>query len=52
MKLAQDPLCEVCKAEGRATLAAQVHHDKPIRTHPELRLALSNLVSICEPRSL
>lgn len=47
-KLAIDPLCEVCLDEGRPTPASVVHHDRPIRTHPELRLVLSNLVSCCD----
>lgn len=47
MKLNAYPLCEVCQREQRLTPATEVHHDKPIATHPELRLVWANLVSIC-----
>lgn len=53
-KLATDPLCEICKAEGRVTLAVDVHHVLPIgeaATRDEaLRRAYdtSNLQSLCK----
>lgn len=48
MVLAGEPLCRYC-LPGRITPAVHVHHDKPIRTHPELRLVRSNLVPLCAP---
>jgi 5-methylcytosine-specific restriction enzyme A len=48
-KLSRDPLCESCMGEDRITAADEVHHDKPVRTHPELRLNLANLISLCGP---
>jgi len=33
--------------KGRVTIAEDVHHIKPIRTHPELRLVWDNLMSVC-----
>lgn len=47
VKISIDPLCEVCKTEGKVTAAEEVHHDKPVATHPELRLVVSNLWSLC-----
>lgn len=43
MKLAQNPVCEVCNRN----LAEEVHHLQTARDHPELRFTLSNLQSIC-----
>jgi 5-methylcytosine-specific restriction endonuclease McrA len=42
-----DPLCEECERQGKVTPATEVHHIKPIATHPELRLDWDNLMSIC-----
>lgn len=47
IKLSIDPLCEVCLDQGLTTKATMVHHIKPIKTHPELRLVLTNLQSLC-----
>jgi len=57
IKVAKDPFCERClkkkpklyvpikvKTSGRYGV---VHHIKPISTHPELRLVLDNLESLC-----
>lgn len=48
LKLRKDPLCECarCKAAGITKAAVLVHHIKPIKAHPELRLTLSNLLSM------
>lgn len=46
MKLSRDPLCERCE---RDVVAVLVHHIKPIETHPELRLDMGNLMSLCQP---
>lgn len=35
--------CAECSARGRL----EVHHVKPIKTHPELAFELSNLLSLC-----
>jgi 5-methylcytosine-specific restriction endonuclease McrA len=47
-KLTLCPLCEICKAEGRITVATEVHHLKERRDHPELALSMSNLQSLCK----
>jgi len=46
--LAECGICPVidCKDRGRTIPADMVHHIKPIRTHPELRLAWKNLMSV------
>lgn len=47
-KRASDPLCENCLEKySKVTPAVHVHHIKPIATYPELRLAWSNLMSVC-----
>ena len=48
-KLAENPLCEVCEAKGLITPATEVHHIKPVRDYPELRLDMNNLMSTCTP---
>jgi 5-methylcytosine-specific restriction protein A len=48
-KLRTDPLCECddCKAGNKRVIrATMVHHIKPIETNPELRLKMSNLLSM------
>ncbi|NOG69793.1 HNH endonuclease [Roseicella sp. DB1501] len=45
--LAAQPLCQVCEASGRVTVATEVHHRVEIRDAPERRLDASNLVSTC-----
>ena len=47
-KLAHDPLCEMCEANGLTQEAEQVHHIKPFngRSDP-LRLQRTNLMSVC-----
>ena len=47
LKVADQPLCEVCLSEGIVTGAAQVHHKLDRRTHPDLALDYDNLESIC-----
>ncbi len=49
MKLAQDPLCEEHLRQGHDVAVSMVHHIKPIETHPELRLVMENLQSLCTP---
>lgn len=46
-KRAVDPLCENCLDSGLSVPATEVHHIKPIATHPELRLVWDNLMSVC-----
>lgn len=43
-----DPLCELCKREGKVTPVDEVHHIRPVADYPELRLVLENLVSLCK----
>jgi 5-methylcytosine-specific restriction protein A len=47
MKAARNPLCERHFAQGVYIPLDVVHHIKPIETHPELRLAMDNLMSLC-----
>ena len=49
LKRRHNPLCEECRAEGNLVATSQVHHIKPIRTHPELAFEWSNLKSVCDP---
>jgi 5-methylcytosine-specific restriction protein A len=46
-KLRRDPLCERCLAAGLAEAAVVVHHIQEVDEHPELRLAMHNLESLC-----
>lgn len=39
--------CQWCRRYGRLTEADEVHHVKPLKTHPELALSDENLVSLC-----
>lgn len=41
--------CEDCKKVGRLTIATQVHHIIKFRYRPDLRLVMSNLMSLCGP---
>ena len=43
-----NPLCHDCDIEGRTTPSEDVHHKKPIRDYPELRLDPCNLVALCK----
>ncbi len=47
MKLNQDPLCEEHLKQNMDVAATMVHHIQPIETHPELRLVMENLMSLC-----
>lgn len=54
MKIAEQPLCEVCLKEGRTTIAEDVHHiqsfmstDDPVRRRA-LAYDYENLMSICK----
>lgn len=47
-KLAADPLCWWCLAEGILTAADTVDHIEPITKRPDLRLVWSNLRSGCK----
>lgn len=47
MKVSQDPLCEECLKTGQTIPLDKVHHIKSIETHPELRLVMENLRSLC-----
>jgi len=41
-------LCQECLKQDRPTAARDVDHIKPIATHPELRLDIDNLQSLCK----
>jgi 5-methylcytosine-specific restriction protein A len=49
-KLAETPWCEHCEREDplRPTPATQVDHIKPRHSHPELKLVMANLQSLCD----
>jgi len=47
-KLAAQPLCQDCLAEGIVTPATLAHHVKDIKDFPLLALEQSNLRSLCE----
>jgi 5-methylcytosine-specific restriction enzyme A len=49
LKLATDPLCEVCRARGDLTPAGHVHHKQPRKQRPDLAYEWSNLESVCPP---
>ena len=40
-------LCQNCMGLRMMTPATEVHHKARIASHPELRLTLGNLVSVC-----
>ena len=49
MKLDQDPICQDPHGihGSNPPLAKQVHHIKPLATHPELAFHAANLMSVC-----
>lgn len=47
--LVEQPLCRHCELAGKVQATEQVHHVKPIATHPELRLDRANLLGLCGP---
>ena len=49
VKLAANPLCELCGAAGGVTVATEVHHLQTIRERPDLRLTIENLQALCKP---
>ncbi len=49
MILAERPLCEEHKKIGEIIPSLEIHHVKPITTHPELRLDPDNVVALCKP---
>ena len=46
-KIAQNPACEHCIAEGGMSLAIQVDHIEPRDKRPDLAMVASNLQSLC-----
>jgi 5-methylcytosine-specific restriction protein A len=49
MVLNENPLCEDCEANGRATPATELHHKVKIRHDPTRRLDRENTVPLCDP---
>lgn len=45
--LRDHPLCGDCAESGRVNPATQVHHEKPLRDYPELRLEPKNCRALC-----
>lgn len=41
------PLCVRCEGQGRVVPVDEVHHVKPLRSHPELKFDEGNLMSLC-----
>jgi 5-methylcytosine-specific restriction protein A len=48
MKLHQDPLCEICKKEGKIVAAELVHHIAEAKDNPEMFFNMNNLQCLCE----
>lgn len=44
--LSLNPMCAVCGSRSKL----EVHHKEPFHLRPELELALTNLVTLCESR--
>ena len=44
---AANPLCELCKRDGRTTAGTQVHHIRPVGVWPEGGLRWDNLANLC-----
>lgn len=47
LKVQRNPVCERCAKQGVTSVTFDVHHIVPIRVAPELRLVMSNLMSVC-----
>ena len=47
MFIAANPLCARCAARGVVVAVEEVHHIKPVVTHPDLRLDMTNLEPLC-----
>ena len=47
IKIGRDPICELCVSKGIVKRTDIVHHIKPVEEHPELRLVMDNLMSVC-----
>jgi 5-methylcytosine-specific restriction protein A len=47
--LASEPLCRVCRSEGRITAANQVHHILERKDRPDLAVDTANLEPLCLP---
>jgi 5-methylcytosine-specific restriction protein A len=43
----EHPLCEECLEQGSVTPVEIVHHKLTVREHPELRLDMDDLQSLC-----
>lgn len=39
--------CQMCKSNGKVSLANTAHHIKHLKKHPELALTKSNLLAVC-----
>jgi 5-methylcytosine-specific restriction protein A len=46
-KLAINPVCEMCSANGKTTMTQEVHHIIPFNISPELAYDYDNLISVC-----
>jgi 5-methylcytosine-specific restriction protein A len=49
MVLAERPLCADCERQGLIVPATELHHERPVRERPDLRLVESNVTGLCKP---
>ena len=47
-KLRRNPLCAWCLEMGKTVAATDVHHIKPLRDRPDLKLSDANTVALCK----
>jgi 5-methylcytosine-specific restriction endonuclease McrA len=48
LQLEAEPLCKICKDEGRLTQATDVHHHVKVKDDAGLALDMGNLWSLCK----
>lgn len=49
LKLANNPLCEMCIKNNKYTIATDVHHIKDVYNNYSYRLDYDNLLALCKP---
>ena len=45
--LARNPLCAVCFERGLTVAAAEVHHTRPVKDHPDLFWVVEHWQALC-----
>ena len=48
LKVAHNPLCEVCESRGKVVPMAETHHVEPTAKRLDLAASVANLVSVCK----